>query len=697
MATILEVSDGTTTVELNLAEGVSGFKLGGLEDAWMPTNPFYKNGGTWQSSPLADGRQLVDRRFENTIDTFAVHVESSTQDLLIVEVQDLKRLLEKAADYWASDWQDTAVYIKAKADNETNSRYAIIYTGRIIQDGNPYACRFNGAVGSTNIYWMWDLQLIIEHGMWSENAPGTGTAVEISAVESYNSVNFGNVDDSGVRDPTTAEEVYLAIRGNTANLSHIFIDDGGAWGGNLVGAAVPFSLLPAVPAVNDAIYFGIRTALANSGPFGSLVFDIGTGGAGYTGVWEYYDGAAGWSTLTVTDNTNGGTSPLENTGVNSVHWIQPATWATRALNLDGGPVVTGYFVRMRVTGIPGALTAPTQQNRNVYSIVWGYTEIQSTAVLGDIPAIAQIKLIDVSDKDGYGGAEPDLYQTRVVCGLRSISRGESFSAYLNCANEQNPTGVTVTYGANTIEISGISLPSGRGSLYSPIAAEALADRVIFTFTAALLNEFYGKFKVFLRGRHDTSANDVYVRLKSQVGSGGIITYSDTLTSSAITSGYAVFDLGTITIPGGKLRTTESGDQAKLVIQAGSASTLPDFGFADLILIPVDEWSADVELTVDNTDGYIQNGTYLLIDSIENPKTHIRSILFDDSDDAVAFYSTVSNGESILQANSRQRLWFFAMRSVYSGDVVIRYDSLFATAYKILVFRNQQYLSMRGNR
>ena len=484
MATILEISDATTTIELNLDEGVSGFKLGGLEDAWLPTNPFYKNGGTWQSSPLADGRQLVDRRFENTTETFAVHVEGSTQDNLISEVQDLKRLLEKAADYWTG-YLNVPTYIKAKADNETNSRYAIIYTGRIVRDGNPYACRFGGGVGSTNIYWMWDLQLIIEHGMWSENAPGSTTATNLSAVETYDGRNLGNVDNTGVREPTTTKGVYVANKDNMANLSDIYVNDGGVWTGNRMDVAVPWNLLPAVPAIGDAVYFGIDTSLTNSGPFCSLAFDIGTAQSDITGIaWEYFNGA--WVALTVEDNTNADGAmtgvAFDTTGEKSVHWVQPSDWTTRDISTDGGPAITGYWVRARVTAI-GTPTAPSQQNRDVFSIVWPYTEIQSTEVLGDIPSLFELHIWSQSDQ--ASGSTPALDFNRVICGLRSYARGANFTSFLNFSDEQVPSGLTVS-GASLSDSP--DTPTGRRSYFNVVDSCTVIVNIYFNIS--LTSEYF---------------------------------------------------------------------------------------------------------------------------------------------------------------------------------------------------------------
>jgi hypothetical protein len=60
----LVITDGTTTIDL--IDRSFGFHL----DSWEPAIAQYKQGGTFSDSPLADGRRLVDRHFDNAFETF---------------------------------------------------------------------------------------------------------------------------------------------------------------------------------------------------------------------------------------------------------------------------------------------------------------------------------------------------------------------------------------------------------------------------------------------------------------------------------------------------------------------------------------------------------------------------------------------------------------------------------------------------
>ena len=147
------------------------------------------------------------------------------------------------------------------------------------------------------------IQLNIEHGHWGGLPPGHGVGVPISAVETFNSTVYGNVDSSEVREPTTLDEVFINNQRNVANISHIFNYDasGGTYSSNLIGASLPYSLFPSSTAVGDAVYFGSQT-LTDSGPFNSVVLDIGTAAAAtsFTILWRYWDGSV-WANITFSD------------------------------------------------------------------------------------------------------------------------------------------------------------------------------------------------------------------------------------------------------------------------------------------------------------------------------------------------------------------------------------------------------------
>lgn len=692
----LEITDGTTTTIDLLNHNSSGFNV----TDWQPAIQDLKAGGTWADPPTAGERELIVSQLANVEDQFTFDVNAATPNELIGHLRALRALLEKARQYTTTTWQDTPVYIIAQGYGDSNARYTRVKNWRTPADGFPYGPPMWATIEGNAIE---DFQIVIEHGAWSENAPGTGTATEISAVETYDGRNLGNVDDTETRDPTTANEVYVANKRNVANLTDIYTDDGGVWGPNRMDNVLPYRLLPLVPAVGDATYFGIDTTIADSGPFCSLVFDIGTAGAGYTGVWEYWNGGA-WVQLSTIlnflyDKTNQDGAmtgaPFDTAGVKSVHWDQPFTWATRNLALDGGPAVTGYFVRMRVTGIPGALTAPTQQNRDVYSIVWPYVEIQSDAVTGDVPATARTIIRTVSS----GSQATFKYTNRVVAGLRSYDRGANFSAYINIADEQNPAGITVaTVGVLTLFANDPLSPTGRIAHYNPGGVVAMTTEVRLTFNAAIGSEYLGEYRCILRCQR-TAGNegDIGIRIATRNGIGSLNFVSDTQFVDS-TNDFEFVDLGAIKLPGYKYN---SGNDAQFMMDIQLESTVaapPDLYLRDLVLIPVDEFAYDTQSSGHDSDVTFGDsaewdGRYLDFDSITRPKESIVSVVREETNDDIRTgWFTIANGSNMLQSNARQRLWFLSFHYL-SG--AINLTSKPWDCHTIQISKNQRYWSMRG--
>lgn len=176
----LYITDGTTTVDL-LGDGLC------LSD-WRPSYPGMKGGGTWQSSPLADGRRLAHYRYDHIVDVFSLNGRGFTQDAMIRSLQELNRLLIKARQYWTADWQDEPVYLVAKSGRETNTRYALIHSYLFPEDGAPYGQPFAKNWGRIG---MEGLTLAVEHALWQSTIPGEGDCTEVYATEEYEaSVNI---------------------------------------------------------------------------------------------------------------------------------------------------------------------------------------------------------------------------------------------------------------------------------------------------------------------------------------------------------------------------------------------------------------------------------------------------------------------------------------------------------------------------
>ena len=138
-------------------------------------------------------------------------------------------------------------------------------------------------------------------------------------------------------------------------------DDGGAETDETTetnsAAANDMTLLPAVPQVNDAYYFGFDEEV------GAFTLNVGNAGVGnWTITWEYSQGTDAWAALGgVTDDTTGFTV----LGENNVEWTIPGDWATD----DVGGVTGKYWVRGRVSAFV-AINAQPLGTQAWYNKVW---------------------------------------------------------------------------------------------------------------------------------------------------------------------------------------------------------------------------------------------------------------------------------------------------------------------------------------
>lgn len=684
------ITDGSTFI--NLLSRQNGFAI----QDWTPITPEPKDGGTWQDSKLSEGRRLVSRQLNNSIESLTLAGRGGTADLLIQESQRIRRLLEKGIDYWTSEWQNTPVYVAVRGINESNVRFCIIFDYRAPGDGNPFASPFTGPDAAIFAEWA----LIIEHDAWTDTPPGESTAVQVSGMGTFNGVEYG-------RAATTTNEVYVSNKQNKANLTHIYsfsTDEG--WSSNLFGAAVPYGfwspLVAANLAVNDAIYFICDTSVTDSGPFASLVFDLLTAlsGTGITTIWEYWNGAAA-VTLTTQDNTRTGTVSLAITGVNSVHWLQPSTWAADTLidfSADAGaPVVTGFMIRLRVTAVTVGATLPVQQNRQPYTITWANVAIDDAQVGGDIPALARHKIYTQS---GTESVLPDLLNQRTLIGLRSASRGSSFVPCLNWSDEQNPTGVT----ASAITSAAVSMvtdaraPTGRAVQFNSVGSVGPVEIAAITFSAAVSPSYYGRYRAFLRLTVDTGTADA---LTLQLFWGPTLSITATAITPLVTLSYIdewlFVDMGQIVLPNTNVLDTTDLYPAFFLILKVQNTASTNLKLYDLCLLPIDEWGGDFVTTLKNNATAIEESEYLDADSIFFPRAPVpvRAIQRDEANDQVlSLWQTIANQPIILQANADQNVHFL---SAILDASSAKQQSFGYVAHFIQTERVQRYLSMRGSR
>jgi len=483
-------------------------------------------------------------------------------------------------------------------------------------------------------------------------------------------LDFSDRVTLGVAD-TTENIAFVANKHNQANVTHVKIDDGGAFTDIFPIAAYPQDLLPDVPAVNDALYIGVDTSLADTGPFCSAIFDIATPATDVTITWEYYNGAT-WATLTTTDET----SDLSHPGVKAVVWKQPSNWGTVAVDGD-----TAYWIRARVSAVGASPDQPTQQNRDIYSVVWPCVEIDYDQCQGNIDSLVQIRLHNRGDTGGPGGSEPLLYANRVLGGVKKTEDHTNFRAFLNFADEQNVSGITVDVtvdpdSATSIEAdSNLSSATGKRVFFDAGAADGgnglnnWEDRVSIDLGPTVARDYYGTYKVFLRCKQNGgSAGEVNLRIKTVGGSGGVSALTEPQETQSTTD-HELIEFDTpITLPvSTQMTPDELGDETAIVVQISAEQNDADLYLYDMFLLPVDEIWFDATDKANSAESSVENGRRLLVDSVTIPKSPTRGIVQKiEAGTNVSTWVLDGDGKARLPAGDQVRLWFLAARTSTTG-------------------------------
>jgi len=215
----------------------------------------------------------------------------------------------------------------------------------------------------------------------------------------------GNIRQSeGHTDP---DGIYVDVAYTQAGVAAAVADDGGAQTDETTEAndatINDMTLLPAVPAVNDAYYFGFAV------PVSSLTIDISTGGDGtWTLTWEYYNGA--WTALSgVSDGTNGFTLQDEAT----VSWTKPTDWTTVVVDSK-----TYYWIRARVSAYTAVIAAP--KGKQVTSTVRAFFDDDMTWTRGDYESMYLIFPDSMAGTNTWGSGP----YTDAVTGDVTIASGD---------------------------------------------------------------------------------------------------------------------------------------------------------------------------------------------------------------------------------------------------------------------------------
>lgn len=530
---------------------------------------------------------------------------------------------------------------------------------------------YSGASGSTG----GGVGAIDENGRpINVSAPSGGSAV-------VNSYALG-------MEETCEDEVYTSNKSSFSNITHVLHYNGSTYTELQFATLPPYSLLGTTAVVNKAAYFGSKTSDTNvpGGTFSSVIFEISQIAENITVVWEFWNGSA-WVSLTVQDTSTG----FRIAGVGSVHFTVPVTWATTTVN-----GVLGYWVRARISVVGTNPVTPIHDSlhhRYIYTANLPYVEISQAGVTGDLPANAQIRWHNRSD-------DPltviDLEIDRMVCGLRSVNRGQYFNSFLNISDKQIPYGITIAKDVDGSFGDSLRAPTNRILVVSYSSGGRLNtwnDLAVFSISNTVARDYYGTYRAFVRCyKYGSGTNNWQLRLQTSFGTGGNVTLSKAIFPGT-GNDWEVLDFGQITIPTTQVAFLSSnlGDALSLSVQGYCTATGIGLSLYDLILIPCDEWGIDSRSPNPSSSNVakVKGDSYLDVDSITSPKTLITSINRNGSDQIVSRYQAITNGPAMLQTKRQQRLWFLIMS--YEGY----WRAYPEIAGSVQAYKQQKYLYARG--
>lgn len=509
------------------------------------------------------------------------------------------------------------------------------------------------------------------------------------------------------QEATCNHTVMVSNKQNRAAITHVFYYDqsGGTYSSNLMEEALPYSLFPATPASGDMLYIGSSTAMVDGGRFNNVVFDLSQALEGFSIgdiFWEYCDGSPYQEFNILGGNDNelcGDALVLGNEGVSSIVFKETSDdWQASVVN-----GVTGYWIRFHINaGATGTAQPPIQQNRHIYTTVNPYIDIDAAQVPGDIPALSRI-LFDSA------ACDMDSMNTLVV-GLRSLSRGEDFTAYLNASDMQEYPGINFSLisgiaGLNMIDYK--QAPTGRAIYttgFQPYAAlTALCKWEIF---GNLASQYLGVYHAYVRCQMMAEAAGlVKFRLRCVYGEEFNVSYSETNVVTDLAYHPAAIDLGQFSIlPSMTFRPNDVVNKLTIYLDSYGDDTFVGYAngcIFDVVLIPADEWSGNFG-TPKSGAPVISYGYGLDIDGITNPRQMRATETSYDFPSAVytdvgrkseAEWTKVSSGVPILQANEDQRLWFLQ----YQYDATYGLFTHFQDCGRVCVQRSARYLLARGSR
>lgn len=175
---ILKITDGTT--EVNILNVMAGYHV----VDWRPGIAGFKGDsllGYAPDNPLSEGSKPVMTQWASVTESISVNVMDWSQDQLAQNLRNLRQLLRQSSEFWTKPHRDRGdlVYIIAKSVDETNPRYAVIYSASLSPDPSPFQQPLLQRDG-TAVSGETDLQIV--RGHWMDSIPGEHNCIQLQNV-----------------------------------------------------------------------------------------------------------------------------------------------------------------------------------------------------------------------------------------------------------------------------------------------------------------------------------------------------------------------------------------------------------------------------------------------------------------------------------------------------------------------------------
>lgn len=510
-------------------------------------------------------------------ESYSLNMKGVSAKDVSVKCANLIKLLRKAMNYKYTSWQRNLVYFQEKLSCESTTRYALCFGA----SGLNYDDLFNNITEFQNVITNIGITLVREHP-WRLTKPGTLPAYK--PFQSFDTV------------PAQEMEKFLLPNHNelgATTISHIYNYDASliAWSGNLagVGAHDIWSVLGAVPAAGDIYYIGsgvpmkhINIPIDVPGDYtADVVVEYGKGG-----------GAPVWTALT--DGVNFTRHPTGSEDAlfkiaDSTYILNINPPSDHALCTVNGS--SRYWIRVRLNAVTAWVTTPVTQTTPDYLSSRPFVRTADNSS-GDANPLSLLRIFSPTG----GGTAPTMgTASRIFLAAKS---GTLINSMLNLGNAYGA--YVPTYGTDTAALANVQA-SGNYCAHCTFAVDAtLIPRATINATNGL-SLYRGRYKVFLRAQQIGGAEgDCRVQLRTMIGSnanGYPLLDSETIAMKSHDLGWELIDLfprSYLNIP---FAETEYVDNLTanlyFIIRAERTAGASVMYFNDLILIPIDEWFAEL--------------------------------------------------------------------------------------------------------